>query len=287
VQGVDGVYVVTDDERIREAAEGFGADVLMTSPECRNGTERCAEAVGLLREVPRIVVNLQGDAPLTPSWYVEDLIAAMRADPEVSVATPVLATSGRHLEKLREDRRRGRVGGTTALVDHAGNAIYFSKEVLSMPIRRPRFCATWNCPWAPTSASRGLSSCAFSNTASRCAASGWRRAGRNSGSSTTPPTSRSSKPSFAKGESNEDRRNRALMLAARLAETCATLDIPFIFKASFDKANRSSLSGKRGVGLEAGLEILAAVRHEIGCPVLTDVHLPQQCAPVAEVVDVL
>ncbi len=130
VKGADAVYVVTDDARIREAAEGFGADVLMTSPECRNGTERCAEAVGLLREVPQIVVNLQGDAPLTPSWYVEDLIAAMNADPEVSVATPVLATSGRHLEKLREDRRRGRVGGTTALVDHAGNAIYFSKEVL-------------------------------------------------------------------------------------------------------------------------------------------------------------
>ncbi len=82
-------------------------------------------------------------------------------------------------------------------------------------------------------------------------------------------------------------RDHALMLAARLAETCATLDIPFIFKASFDKANRSSLAGRRGVGLEAGLEILAAVRHEIGCPVLTDVHLPQQCAPVAEVVDVL
>ncbi len=81
--------------------------------------------------------------------------------------------------------------------------------------------------------------------------------------------------------------DHALMLAGRLAETCATLDIPLIFKASFDKANRSSLTGKRGVGLEEGLRILSEVRAQIGCPVLTDVHLPGQCAPVAEVVDVL
>ncbi len=135
VRGVDAVYVVTDDSRIGSAACAFGAEVLMTSPDCRNGTERCAEAVQMLAHTPRIVVNLQGDAPLTPAWYVEDLIATMRDDPQVSVATPVLRSSGAHLDKLRSDRGKGLVGGTTALVDHAGNAIYFSKEVLPFTTR--------------------------------------------------------------------------------------------------------------------------------------------------------
>lgn len=65
------------------------------------------------------------------------------------------------------------------------------------------------------------------------------------------------------------------------------LGVPYVFKASFDKANRSSVHSYRGVGLDAGLEILAAVKRNFGVPVLTDVHEPYQCAPVAEVADVL
>ena len=65
------------------------------------------------------------------------------------------------------------------------------------------------------------------------------------------------------------------------------LGIPLVFKASFDKANRSSIHSYRGVGLEEGIKIFAAVKREFGCPVITDVHEPYQCAPVAEVCDVL
>ena len=79
----------------------------------------------------------------------------------------------------------------------------------------------------------------------------------------------------------------ALMIAERMAAICGAAEVPFIFKASFDKANRSALSGRRGVGMEAGLEILATVRERVGCPVLTDVHLPEHCAPAAGAVDVL
>lgn len=79
----------------------------------------------------------------------------------------------------------------------------------------------------------------------------------------------------------------ARRIAGALIEICAGLDIPFIFKASYDKANRSSLSGQRGLGMEKGLEVLAAIRAEFGCPVLTDVHEPGHCAPAAEVCDVL
>ncbi|KAA6187319.1 3-deoxy-8-phosphooctulonate synthase [Thiohalocapsa marina] len=82
-------------------------------------------------------------------------------------------------------------------------------------------------------------------------------------------------------------REHALMLAREIAAIAADLGIPYIFKASFDKANRSSLGGRRGVGLAQGLEILVAVRDSVGCPVLTDVHTEAQCRPVAEVVDML
>lgn len=76
-------------------------------------------------------------------------------------------------------------------------------------------------------------------------------------------------------------------IAGKLAEACRAVGIGYIFKASFDKANRTSVGGERGLGLDEGLDCLAAVKREIGCPLLTDVHLPEQCAPVAEIVDIL
>ncbi|WP_137699725.1 3-deoxy-8-phosphooctulonate synthase [Marimonas lutisalis] len=79
----------------------------------------------------------------------------------------------------------------------------------------------------------------------------------------------------------------ALMIASAMQKTCADAGAGFIFKGSFDKANRTSLSGKRGLGIEAGLEVMQAVKDTLGVPVLTDVHAPEQCAPVARVVDVL
>ena len=78
-----------------------------------------------------------------------------------------------------------------------------------------------------------------------------------------------------------------LSTAEKFLEVTRQLGIPFVFKASFDKANRSSISSFRGVGLEKGLEIFSAVKKEFGVPVITDVHEIYQVAPVAEVVDVL
>lgn len=82
-------------------------------------------------------------------------------------------------------------------------------------------------------------------------------------------------------------REFALKVAAHYADVCRRLEIPWVFKASFDKANRSSIHSYRGPGLEAGLEILAAVKSEFGVPVITDVHEPAQAAPAAEVCDIL
>ena len=110
VTGIDRVVVATDDDRIRDAAQAFGAEVVMTSTTCRNGTERCAEAVANMGISPEIVVNLQGDAPLTPAWFIEDLVAGLRADKDADLATPVLQTSGRMRADLLADRAAGRVG---------------------------------------------------------------------------------------------------------------------------------------------------------------------------------
>jgi len=82
-------------------------------------------------------------------------------------------------------------------------------------------------------------------------------------------------------------RAHALEIAGALAEIARKLGIGLIYKTSFDKANRTSIDGNRGLGLSDGLPILADVREAIGCPVLTDVHLPDQCKIVAQAVDVL
>ena len=82
-------------------------------------------------------------------------------------------------------------------------------------------------------------------------------------------------------------RDATLRIAEQLAATCGALGVPLIFKASFDKANRSAMSAYRGPGLEAGLEVLAAVRELTGLPLTTDVHRPEHAAPVAAVVDLL
>lgn len=130
VAGVDRVVVATDDDRIREKSEAFGAEVVMTSSDCANGTERCAEAHAALGGGFDIVVNLQGDAPLTPHWFVEDLVTGLKNAPNAEIATPVLRCDGFALNSLLADRKAGRVGGTTAVFATDNTAMYFSKEVV-------------------------------------------------------------------------------------------------------------------------------------------------------------
>ncbi|MDU8930048.1 manno-octulosonate cytidylyltransferase [Alisedimentitalea sp. MJ-SS2] len=130
VPGIDGVYVATDDERIRDAAEAFGAQVIMTSESCRNGTERCADALAVAGIEADLVINLQGDSPLTPAWFVEDLVKAMAERPDMEMATPVLRCDAQTYAHFVADRKAGRVGGTTAVFGTGMRAIYFSKEVI-------------------------------------------------------------------------------------------------------------------------------------------------------------
>jgi 3-deoxy-manno-octulosonate cytidylyltransferase (CMP-KDO synthetase) len=129
VAGVSGVFVTTDDERIADACRPIGVGVVMTSPQCRNGTERCAEALAQLHD-PDLVINFQGDALLTPPGFVEALIARMSDDRDALVATPAMRLRPDEVRALQAEELAGRVGGTTVVTDAAGHALYFSKRLI-------------------------------------------------------------------------------------------------------------------------------------------------------------
>jgi len=130
VAGISGVFVTTDDERIADACSRFGVGVIMTSPECRNGTERCAEALSQLHD-PDLVINFQGDALLTPPGFVEALIARMAEDSDALVATPAMRLRSEEVRALQAEEAAGRVGGTTVVTDANGYALYFSKRLIT------------------------------------------------------------------------------------------------------------------------------------------------------------
>ncbi|MGI9377329.1 MAG: 3-deoxy-manno-octulosonate cytidylyltransferase [Tsuneonella suprasediminis] len=128
-QGSD-VLVATDDPRIAENARLAGAQAAITDFPCRNGTERCAAALSDAGEEAEVIVNLQGDAPLTHPGAIEALIREMATDPRVKVATAMIRCAPETVERLRADEAKGRIGATTVVVDGAGDALYFSKRIL-------------------------------------------------------------------------------------------------------------------------------------------------------------
>ncbi|MGF6255965.1 3-deoxy-8-phosphooctulonate synthase [Ensifer sp. LBL] len=95
------------------------------------------------------------------------------------------------------------------------------------------------------------------------------------------------KLSLIAGPCQMESREHAFMMAGALSELCNKLGLGLVYKSSFDKANRTSLSGKRGIGLEKAMEIFADLKKEFGFPVLTDIHTEEQCALVAPMVDIL
>ena len=129
VRGVSGIFVTTDDERIANACAQFGVGVIMTSAQCRNGTERCAEALASLHG-PDLIVNFQGDALLTPPIFVEALISRMETDTETLVATPAVRLRSSEARALQLEEAAGRVGGTSVVTDARHHALYFSKRLI-------------------------------------------------------------------------------------------------------------------------------------------------------------
>lgn len=122
--------VATDDDTIAALCRAENMAFVMTPESCVNGTERCAAALAALDEDPDLVVNLQGDAPLTPVAMVAAVAEAIEADPGLAMATVAVPASPAVLAHLQADAAAGRVGGTTVVRSSAGRALYFSKSII-------------------------------------------------------------------------------------------------------------------------------------------------------------
>jgi len=123
------IWIATDDDRIADTVRTFGGQVVMTAETCTNGTERCADAIARLGIDPAVVVNLQGDAPLTPAHVVTALIDALHTA-DVAMTTPAIRCARSTYAHLVEDQAQGRVGGTTVVFGSDNRALYFSKRVI-------------------------------------------------------------------------------------------------------------------------------------------------------------
>ncbi len=134
VKGVEAVIIATDDQRIASHATAFGAKVQMTAAKWRNGSERILEALQLLKLSPDIVVNLQGDAVLTPPFVISALLEAFSTDKEeqFAVATPCVQLTKAQYDEMLENKSKGIAGGTMVTFDQQGKALYFSRSIIPL-----------------------------------------------------------------------------------------------------------------------------------------------------------
>lgn len=130
VPGLDDVYIATDDDRIAASACAFGAGVLMTAENIANGTLRVLAAAAQLEKQPTHVINVQGDAVLTPPWVIAALADAQRNQPDVEIFTPATRFSKESLRHFMEQKVLSPASGTTVTFDHNQRALYFSKSVI-------------------------------------------------------------------------------------------------------------------------------------------------------------
>jgi 3-deoxy-manno-octulosonate cytidylyltransferase (CMP-KDO synthetase) len=124
------VVIATEDERILAHARSFDAEAVMTSPDCKNGTERVHDAVSRAAISQDIVLNLQGDALLTPPWVLEAMIDEMILDRAPDIVTPAVRMDGPVLDEFLAQKQSTPSSGTTVAFDLKRNALYFSKAVI-------------------------------------------------------------------------------------------------------------------------------------------------------------
>ena len=130
VKNCDRIVVATESAEVVDFARSFGAEAVITSDRCRNGTERMFEAAEVADLADDILVNLQGDAVLTPPWILEAMIEAMTRDAGIEAITPAVQLDGEALTKFAAHKVANKSSGTTVVFDRAGNALYFSKQIL-------------------------------------------------------------------------------------------------------------------------------------------------------------
>ncbi len=124
------VVIATEDERILAHARSFDAEAIMTSPECTNGTERVYDTCKRVAISEDIILNLQGDALLTPPWVLEAMIDEMTIDRAPEIVTPAVRLEGAALDEFAEQKKVRPGSGTTVVFDVNKNALYFSKTII-------------------------------------------------------------------------------------------------------------------------------------------------------------
>lgn len=127
------LVVATDDLRIEEECKRFDAEVIQTSKLCRNGTERVAETVSLIKEKFDVIINFQGDSPLLPLEYVELLVHEMK-NKDTKVATPLIKMNKAMYNTAMRDKEMNLIGPTFAVCKKNLNALYFSKSIIPFSI---------------------------------------------------------------------------------------------------------------------------------------------------------
>lgn len=148
------VVVATDDERIVKHCAEIGAKWVMTSASCPTGTDRALEAVKKLDREYSVIINLQGDAPLTPPDFIREMLRAFEADPTVDVITPAVQLRWEELDRLRAQKQTTPFSGTCVIVNQNNDALWFSKHI----IPAIRHEAKWrqNEAWSPVFRHIGL-----------------------------------------------------------------------------------------------------------------------------------
>lgn len=134
--------VATDDQRIVDFCNEKNISVVMTSPDCPTGTDRVIEAAESFADKPEFVVNLQGDNPICPTWFVEAIIAEYYNDNAVETVTPIVNLKWQELDKLRDNKKATPFSGTTAVFDDKGDAFYFSKNIIPAIRKEEKIKAT-------------------------------------------------------------------------------------------------------------------------------------------------
>jgi len=124
------VLIATEDQRIVDFAAGFGGDAVMTPDSCTNGTERTFEAIKSRRLAGDIIVNLQGDALLTPPWVLDAMIEELRADTTADIVTPAVRLDDEGLREFAQHKVANPASGTTVVFDIHHRALYFSKAMI-------------------------------------------------------------------------------------------------------------------------------------------------------------
>jgi 3-deoxy-manno-octulosonate cytidylyltransferase (CMP-KDO synthetase) len=124
------VVISTEDERVARHAVGFGAVAVLTSDKCKNGTERVLETVKILDLQENVIINLQGDALLTPPWVLDELVDEMARDSGAEIVTPAVQLDSRSLCELIDHKVKCPASGTSVVFDLAHNALYFSKAII-------------------------------------------------------------------------------------------------------------------------------------------------------------